>query len=247
MQRYFVSPDQIVNDQVIIVGDDVRHISKVLRYRTGDLIICSTGQGLDVKAEMISIEPDRVICRIVEKIKENRESDFRLILAQALPKADKMDWIIQKGTEIGISAFFPFTSERTIVQLDSKKEAKRIERWEKIAKEAAEQSQRSLIPPILPVMNWKELLNTFENRLAFIAYEQEEAETLFKAINKSLNFNEIILIIGPEGGFSPLEIEEAKKHGAISISLGKRILRTETAGLVGAANIIYHLEEVIQH
>ncbi len=244
MQRYFVQPEQFQDDKVFISGDDVHHISRVLRSETGDQLICSNGNGLDVVAEIIIIEAEQVVCKIISEIKESRESRVRLIVAQALPKADKMDLIVQKGTEIGASAFIPFTSKRTIVQLDAKKEQKRIERWQKIVKEAAEQAHRSIIPNVFSVMKWEELLKHTKDYLTLIAYEQETTQTIAKVLDQHVDVDAIMLIIGPEGGFTEEEIKEAEKHGAIAISLGKRILRTETAGMVGAANIFYHIEEL---
>lgn len=243
MQRYFVNKEQFSDNQVIITGDDVHHISKVLRGNIGDKIICANGEGYDVDAEIVSIDSKRVVCRIVNTLVDSREPKIELILAQALPKADKMDLIIQKGTEIGVTTFLPFTSERTIVQLNDKKEQKRVERWEKIAKEAAEQAHRSRVPKILPITTIKELLNNLDTVLPLIAYEKEDTNSLSKVLTKGLSDKKILLIIGPEGGFTEKEIRIAEEKGAIPISLGKRILRTETAGIVGAANIIYQLDE----
>ncbi|MFV9511014.1 16S rRNA (uracil(1498)-N(3))-methyltransferase [Tepidibacillus sp. LV47] len=242
MQRYFVPKDQFSEKQVWITGDDVKHITKVLRLQLGDTIICSNGEGLDVLAKIVEIMRNQVVCDIIEVIQDNRESPFHIILAQGLPKSDKMDFIIQKGTEIGVTSFLPFTSERTIVHLDANKEQKRLERWRKIAKEAAEQAHRSIIPQIHRVLSWHELLKQMEHEFTFIAYEKENTMTLYQALAKNLEQKRIMLVIGPEGGFSEKEIEEAKKRGATSISLGKRILRAETAGLVGVANLLYHLE-----
>jgi len=244
MQRYFIQPNQFNDQSVTIIGDDVHHITKVLRSKAGDQIICCDGLGKDALVKIDRIESDMIIGTVVSLIKDTRESDINVIIAQALPKADKMDLIIQKGTEIGVRSFIPFTSERTIVQLNEKKEQKRIERWMKIAKEAAEQAHRSVIPDILPVINWKQLLNKIanDNIKTLIAYEQEDTKSLYEALEQNSEAKTILLVIGPEGGFTEKEIETATEMGAISISLGKRILRTETAGLVGAANIIYHLE-----
>lgn len=243
MQRYFVNKEQFDGDKVTIIGDDVHHITKVLRYSPNDKIICSNGVGQDVIAEIMTLEPKQVICKIIERIEETREPNVKITLAQALPKSDKMELIIQKGTEIGVSSFLPFTSERTIVQLNEKKENKKFERWEKIAKEAAEQSHRSIIPQILPVHTFKQLINFAANKLTLIAYENENTNNLYEILKENAHTKEILLIIGPEGGFTEKEVAQATENGIYSISLGKRILRTETAGLVGVANIIYHLEE----
>lgn len=242
MQRYFVDKNQFFSDKVIIAGDDVHHITKVMRNNIGDKIICSNGHGQDAIVEIIEIENKQIVCKITDEHLENREPRTHITLVQGLPKADKMELIIQKGTEVGVSAFLPFTSERTIVQLDQKKEQKRLERWDKIAKEAAEQAHRSLIPKILPVVSFKELLKLNEDGLTLIAYEKENSRTLYQVLEQNNNVDKVFLIIGPEGGFSEQEIIAAEKNGAVSVSLGKRILRTETAGIVGVANILYHLD-----
>jgi len=245
MQRYFVQPEQFQEDKVVILGDDVHHVTKVMRFKPGDSLICADGQGLEVLAEIISIQQKQVVCKIISKIAESREPRLQLILAQAIPKSDKMDWIIQKGTEIGVSAFIPFTSKRTVVQLNEKKEQKRLERWHKIAKEAAEQAHRGKIPTLFSVMEWKEVLEIAKDNFAIIAYEQEKTQSLARILDQHLDkYQHIMLMIGPEGGFTEEEIEEAKAYGIVSVSLGKRILRTETAGMVAAANIFYHVEQL---
>ena len=248
MHRYFVDPNNMNKEVVKIVGDDVHHIAKVMRFQPGDQVICSDGKGNDVLARIDSIQAREVLCSIESTLTETAEPNVQLILAQGLPKADKMELIIQKGTETGISSFIPFTSQRTIVKLDQKKEQKKLERWDKIAKEAAEQAHRSKIPTIHPVFSWKELLDWMEGKLVLIAYEKENTMKLSKALADAIKntpqLKEAVLVIGPEGGFSEEEILQAEQRGAISVSLGKRILRTETAGLVGAANIVYHLEEL---
>ncbi len=246
MQRYFVNPNNFLDDKVIIVGDDVHHILKVLRYKAGDKVICSDNQGKSVIAIIESINHEQIECNVVSSTEEDNEPLLDITLAQALPKSDKMDFIIQKGTEIGITSFLPFISERTIVQLNDKKEQKRMERWGKIAKEAAEQSHRSKIPKILPIINFKELLKNIDSTFTLIAFEKEKTITLFEALESNRDIKKVLLVIGPEGGFTEREIEQATLHGANSISLGKRILRTETAGLVGTANILYHFEEYLR-
>jgi len=137
-----------------------------------------------------------------------------------------MDLIIQKGTEIGVSLFFPFISERTVIKLDEKKEQKRLERWRKIAKEAAEQSHRSKIPEIMPIVKFNDLIQYITGKTSLTAYEQENNLTLFQVLNNYSDLKELILVIGPEGGFTEQEISKLKSNGSLSVSLGKRILRT---------------------
>jgi 16S rRNA (uracil1498-N3)-methyltransferase len=246
MQKYFVLPTQVDPPHIFINGDDAYHMQNVMRLRTGSEVICSDGQGNDYLVEIVSISAKEVLTQIRSAFNENREPKVRVWIAQALPKSDKMEWIIQKGTEIGAVRFIPFTSRRTIVQLDAKKESKRMERWTKIAKEAAEQAHRSMIPTIDPITDWKKLVHLQEQAdLALIAYEgeSESGQMIGDAVRRwkddhgakgSVNIEcpTIVVAIGPEGGFHEEEVSFAKEAGWIPVGLGKRILRTETAGMV---------------
>lgn len=160
MQRYFVSTEQFTEHSVVIQGDDARHIGKVMRGKPGDQVIVSDGQAREALVEIESIEAGQVTAHIVESLAMDHEARIRVTVAQSLPKGDKMETVIQKCTEIGAVAFVPFESERTIVQYDGKKEGKRLERWRKIAKEAAEQSHRNRIPSIEQPLSWKGLLSS---------------------------------------------------------------------------------------
>ncbi len=249
MQRYFVNPEQMDNNTVTISGSDVHHIIRVMRFREGQSIVVSNGQGRDVIARIDQLsEADDVITATIERDVEpfeQRELPVRVSIAQSLPKSDKMDWIIQKGTELGAFQFVPFVSGRTIVRLNDKKEKQRIERWHKIAKEAAEQSHRSILPRIGSVLNWDQLLKIRSRfDLAVIAYENEQAVTLYEAISDFTAGSSIIMVIGPEGGFSREEVEQAVAAGFQPVSLGKRILRTETAALYGLSCLSYHYEQI---
>jgi 16S rRNA (uracil1498-N3)-methyltransferase len=242
MQRYFVSPQQMTDSTVMIKGDDVNHIVKVMRSKPGDEIICCSGEGRDVKAVLENLGPHEVTARIIEEKLPTREMPVYVTIAQGLPKGDKMELVIQKGTELGAFSFLPFTSQRTIVKLDDKKEKKRLERWQKIAKEAAEQSHRSRIPAIENVHNWEQLLAlapTFD--YALFAYEKEEG-SLAAALQTVPEDSRILLVIGPEGGFEEKEAVQAEESGMKRVSLGRRILRTETAPLYGLSCISYQFE-----
>ncbi|MBO8171423.1 MAG: 16S rRNA (uracil(1498)-N(3))-methyltransferase [Bacillaceae bacterium] len=245
MQRYFVDPPQMGENDLTITGDDVHHIKNVMRYGEGDEIIVSNGRGRDVTARIRHVSGEVVHCDIIGELDDNRELPVQITIAQSLPKADKMELIIQKGTELGAFQFLPVISERTIVRLDGKKAAKKIDRWSRIAKEAAEQSHRSRIPQITVIHTWRELLDqadAFDTRL--LAYEQEQGATLYEALQPLDEGSSILLLIGPEGGFSEKEVDEALSAGFRSISLGRRILRTETASLYGLSCISYHYEQV---
>jgi 16S rRNA (uracil1498-N3)-methyltransferase len=250
VQRYFVQPEQINPPEIMITGDDAHHLHNVMRFRPGDEVICCDGQGQDYLVKIVSINAKLVAAEIVGTLTESREPFAQVWLAQALPKSDKMEWIIQKGTEIGAVRFVPFTSKRTIVQLDAKKESKRLERWQKIAKEAAEQAHRSIIPGIDSVVDWKKLLVMKEEAdLALIAYEAESGQMIGDVVRPWIGQQghsvtrsgskrpSILIAIGPEGGFEQDEVKSALEAGWIPVGLGRRILRTETAGMVALTSI----------
>jgi len=243
MQRYFVSCEQMNDTKVVVTGDDVNHMAKVMRFLPGDRVICCNGEGRDVLAEIEKITSEHIQLKILEELSESRELPLKVTIAQGLPKGDKMDFIIQKGTELGAFSFLPFTSRYTVVKLDEKKEKKRVERWKKIAKEAAEQSHRSLVPHIANPLGWRELLakvSSFD--YALFAYEKEEETPLYQALKGIPKEASILLVIGPEGGFSEDEAREAEEAGMQRVSLGRRILRTETASLYGLSCISYEFE-----
>lgn len=243
MQRYFVDPKQMSETSVTITGEDVNHMVKVMRFRVGEKVICCNGEGRDVLAAIEELSPDEVHLHVLEELTKSRELPVEVTIAQGLPKGDKMDWIIQKGTELGAFSFWPFRSRYTVVKLDEKKEKKRVERWGKIAKEAAEQSHRSHIPHISNPLGWKELLAKAKSfDYALFAYEKDEETPLSLALKEIPAGASILLIIGPEGGFSEEEAREADQAGMKWVSLGRRILRTETASLYGLSSVSYEFE-----
>ncbi|MFD0715069.1 RsmE family RNA methyltransferase [Paenibacillus sp. GCM10027626] len=256
MQRYFIPPEQLGEHSALLTGDDAHHAVRVMRMEAGDCVIVSDGVSRAALVRAAAVTPSRVEADIVEWLPMNGEPRWSVTVAQSLPKGDKMELVIQKGTEIGAAAFIPFQSERMIVQYDSKKEAKRIERWSKIAKEAAEQAHRSRIPPVAAVQSWRGLLGEIAGYdLVLFCYEKEnEAEQAglraaihaFRSSHRALSDNElkVMLIVGPEGGFTEREAAEAEAAGAVLAGLGKRILRTETAALVGLACLMYESGEM---
>ncbi|MCQ4086160.1 16S rRNA (uracil(1498)-N(3))-methyltransferase [Saccharibacillus sp. JS10] len=250
MQRYFVEKEQVEANKVRILGEDARHISRVMRGRPGDKIIVCDGADLVVLAELETVEQSEVIADIIEEIAEKSEARFRVSIAQSLPKGDKLETVIQKCTEIGAHEFIPFLSERTVVQYDAKKEEKRLQRWSKIAKEAAEQSHRSRIPNVSQPLTYKQLLKRFgDYDLILFCYEKENGLQLRDAVRPFAQSHteagaNILLIIGPEGGFSEREALEAEAAGAAITGLGKRILRAETAGMTALSCILYESGEM---
>ncbi len=250
MQRYFVEKEQFENEKVRILGEDARHISRVMRGRAGDQIIVCDGVLRVVLAELEIVEQSEVIAVVLEEIAEKNEARFRVSIAQSLPKGDKLETVIQKCTEIGADAFVPFLSERTVVQYDAKKEEKRLQRWSKIAKEAAEQSHRSRIPVIKQPLTYKQLLKTFgDYDLVLFCYEKENGLQLRDAVRPFAESRQeseanVLLVVGPEGGFAEREADEAEAAGAKITGLGKRILRAETAGMAALSCILYESGEM---
>lgn len=251
MQRYFVSVEQFKENTVEINGEDARHISKVMRGKVGDKIIVSDGLSREALVELDSLEQGLVTATIVEQLDMLQEAQVKVTVAQSLPKGDKMETVIQKCTEIGAVSFVPFLSERTIVQYDSKKEEKRLDRWRKICKEAAEQSHRNIVPTVESSLTWSQLMKSFAQYDAvFFCYEKEHGLQLRDAVTPLIQHvavgstPTILLVVGPEGGFSEEECRKAEEAGATSVGLGRRILRCETAGMVALSCILYDFGEM---
>ncbi len=257
MQRYFVTPAQITEQHVVLTGEDARHLGAVMRAKPGDAFIACDGQGRDVLAKIESIDREAIRADIVQVLPTSAEMAWRVTVAQSLPKGDKLETVIQKGTEAGAFAFQPFLSRRTVVQYDERKEAKRAERWRKIAKEAAEQSHRSIVPEVRSVCDWKKLLGGL-SAYDLVLWCYEEEGRAGKGLRRTLaEFRKglggapagdrqpnLLLVVGPEGGFAPEEAEAAAAGGAVLTGLGGRILRTETAALYALACIAYESDEL---
>lgn len=249
MQHYFVPADHWTVDEVYISDDDLHHISRVMRMNQGDQIICNRPDGQTAICSILEITDNHVAAKIVEWLETNVEMPVKVAIAQAFPKGDKLDLILQKGTELGAVDFFLFHGARSIVKLDSKKVDKKLQRYRKIVKEAAEQSHRSLLPDVQVMSSFSELLkqaNTFDHKL--VAYEEttrsEKSDKLNVTYQKVQEGQSIFICIGPEGGFSESEIATLKEYGFICVRLGPRILRTETAALYALASLSYHFEEM---
>ena len=238
MPKFFVKNENIIDNQIKIEGQDVNHIKNVLRKRIGDKItICNSNIGQDYLCEIKNIEEENILCDILEKLETNCESNIKVTIFQGLPKADKMELIIQKSVELGVYDITPVEMKRSIVRLNEKDKNKKVERWQKISEVASKQSGRNIIPQINKIISIKEICNfVIEYDILLVAYENEEENTLKQEIK-------IGVLIGPEGGIDFNEIEELKEHGAKIITLGKRILRTETVALNILSVIMYELEK----
>lgn len=249
MQRYFLPGEQMDRFTCLLLGADAHHIQRVLRLKEGERIICCDGQGRSALAEIESLQPQEVRCRIIEELDEDRELPVKVTIAQGLPKGDKMDWVVQKGTELGASQFIPFISERTIVKYDQPKMEKKVKRWQSIAKEAAEQSHRQHLPNVCPIVQLSELLEV-QADLKLVADEALSQRSnrgrspFVQALGQLKPDQEVLVVIGPEGGLTRDEVNLLKEHGFIPIDLGKRILRTETASQYVLASLSFYFEQM---
>ena len=234
MSKFFVKENQINNDKIHILGEDVNHIANVLRMKKEDEVqICNQETGENYITKIISFSKDEIECEIVKKIIETVESNVDITLFQGIPKFDKMELIIQKNTEVGVKKIVPVLMERTVVKLDEKTANKKIDRWKKIAEYAERQSMRDRIQEIEDIINLQDI-SKHDYDVVLVAYENEEKNMLKQELKKLQGKDryKIAIVIGPEGGISEKEIELLKNLGASFVLLGKRILRTETAGIV---------------
>lgn len=233
MYHFFVNPDQIDTKQIQIMGSDVNHIKNVLRMKPGEKILVGNGRDCDYLCQIRELTGERVVADILSMDETGTEIPARIYLFQGLPKGDKMEWIIQKAVELGVYQVIPVVTKRTIVKLDAKKEEQRIRRWNAIAEGAAKQSKRTRIPTVAGLMTLKEAFSFAEGLdLSFIPYELEKGmEHTRRELEKIRQGMQIGVFIGPEGGFEESEIQMALTSHIVPVSLGKRILRTETAGL----------------
>ena len=244
MQRFFVEPHQIDEEahQIHITGSDVNHISNVLRMKTGEELWISDGSKYEYRCTIESFEPDEVLLHIVYSQEPEYELPCRIYLFQGLPKADKMELIIQKAVELGAYEIIPVETKRCVVKLDGRKSAKKTARWQQISESAAKQSKRMLIPNVHEVL--REALKYAESMdVRLVPYELARGMQETKEILAGIEPGQSVgIFIGPEGGFEEKEIEAAIEGGAKPITLGRRILRTETAGLAILSVLMFQLE-----
>ena len=246
MDRFFVEKKNInlENNTCTIEGEDVKHISKVLRCKIGEELEVCDSDNNEYICEITNIDKSNVELDILEKVDIKRESDLKIKLYQGLPKGPKMEMILQKLTEVGVDEIILVQTKRSVVKVDDKKEDKKIERWERIIYEAAKQSKRGKIPKLRGVLSFKEALVDMQNNDFNIApYENERTKSIKQAI-KSLDISNIGIFVGPEGGFDESEIEAIENINGQSVSLGPRILRTETASVVASSIVLYELSDL---
>lgn len=251
MPKFFISQEQIDGNNLKIKGKDVNHIRNVLRKKINDEItVCNIENQKDYLCTINELEKEYINCTIVTELEKNVESNVKLTILQGLPKADKMELIIQKSVELGANAIIPVEMKRCVVKLDSKSENKKIERWQKIAESAAKQSGRNTIPQVKNIHTIKDLINIKDEYDAIIVcYENEKTNSLkkeLKSIKEMLKAKleiKIAVVIGPEGGLEEKDVEELQQNGAKIVTLGNIILRTETVALNILSVIMYEFSE----
>lgn len=247
MPRFFIENKQVNDNRINILGEDINHIKNVLRKNIGETIeICNKDNQENFICKIIKLDNNEIECEIIKKI-DSQESNVEITVFQGLPKADKMELIIQKSVELGVFDITPVEMKRCIVKLSEKDEIKKIDRWQKISEVAAKQSGRNIIPKINNIVNVEKICNMSEKYdIVFVAYENEKNLTLKEALKKISNEKKenikIAIVIGPEGGLEEKDVAKMALSGAKVVTLGKRILRTETVALNMISNIMYELE-----
>lgn len=245
MYKFFVEPEQIVEDTVFITGEDVNHIVHVLRMKKGEQVLVSTSNDREYLCEITALEEEAVQLKLLDVYGSNRELPIEVTLYQALPKGDKMETVIQKMVELGAVRIVPVVTKRCVVQLDQKKAAKKVARWNAISEAAAKQSKRNKIPEVMMPMSFAEaLLDAKKLEAALIPYENAEGmEQARCMVDEAAKKRSLGIFIGPEGGFTEQEIEKSQQNGVKPISLGHRILRTETAGMMLMSVIMFATDQ----
>lgn len=245
MYQFFVEPGQIQGNKIIITGGDVNHIKNVLRMRPGEELSVSNGtDGKEYRCGIETLSEEEIVCELRFVKEEGVELPSKIYLFQGLPKGDKMELIIQKAVELGVYEVIPVSCARAVVKLDEKKAKGKTARWQGIAQAAAKQSRRGIIPKVKEVMSFKEaVIYSRCAEIRMIPYElAEDMEKTRELIGSLKPGRDVAIFIGPEGGFAGEEVETAVKEGISPITLGRRILRTETAGMAVLSMIMYHLE-----
>lgn len=246
MHRFFVDKGSIIgaNEKLRITGEDVNHIKNVLRLKCGEDILVGDGDGTDYQCTISDISNDCVEADIIDVFRNSAELPVKITLFQGMPKADKLELIIQKAVELGACEIVPVITKRSVVKVDEKKADKKIDRYNGIAMAAGKQSGRGIVPEVKPFMTFKQALSYADSMdMTIIPYEQAKGIEYSKEVIKDIYGKKSLgIFIGPEGGFANEEVELAISHGAKCITLGNRILRTETAGLAVLSIIMFELE-----
>ena len=245
MSGFFVAPENVSENEIRITGSDVNHIKNVMRMKAGDVINVSDGTGFTYVCEIAGFQKDELLLGIKSREFSGSELKTRISLFQGLPKKDKMEFIIQKAVELGVYDIYPVITERTVVKIDDRKVADRVERWNRISESAAKQSGRGIIPVVHEPISFKNALTLAAETCDTVLIPYENAQGMAyadKCFTEAVKKSSSAVFIGPEGGFSEEEAEAAVAAGALAVSLGSRILRTETAGMTALSIMMFKAE-----
>ncbi len=247
MHRFFINNADISGDKLFIKDkNELNHIKRVLRLKAGDKIIAFDGSGYEYEALLVNTSTEIGEATIINKLFNPNNTKFNLSLVQGIAKGDKMDLIVQKAVELGVASIYPVLTEHTVVSYQGDKAVKKVARWKSIAVEACKQCQRNTLLDIKPIASLTEVIKEIGSYNAIMLYEKE-TDIRLKELLKSLDFieqNDLFLMVGPEGGFSDIEVAIARQNNINIATLGSRILRTETASLIGAAIVLYELGDL---
>lgn len=244
MARFFIEKEDI-RDGFLYVREGAHHILHVLRLGVGDSLTLCDGKGTDYDCRIEEVREEELVCRAVASRRADTEPEVEITLYQGVPKGDKMEWIIEKGVECGISRIIPVEMLRSVSRPEKKKAEAKTQRWNKIARAAAKQSQRGRIPEVLSPQSIRQCLAMLaEYDLVLVCYEEERRNSLRKVLEEHAHARRIAIVIGPEGGLEEEEVQEFTAQGAIVVGLGPRILRTETAGMVAASLVLYEFGQL---
>lgn len=245
MYRFYISEEQIAENEIIITGGDVNHIKNVLRLEEGDWVTACNGRGKDYVSRILKMDKEQVVLQ-VEKVQDTgTELPAKITLFQGLPKKEKMEFIIQKAVELGVYEIVPVMMKRCVVKLDDKKTTKKQERWQAIAEAAAKQCDRGIIPVVRKPVSMEEAIDMAKSlEYNMIPYElQDGIDRSREIVAHACQQESVGIFIGPEGGFEPFEVEQAVAAGMEPVTLGKRILRTETAGMALLAIMMFQMQQ----
>lgn len=237
MRRFLLS-DRLA-DKMVVAGGEAHHMLRVLRLAAGDQVVVVDPVGQAAVARITQASDTEVFLSMETKLEEEREAPITIRLAQGLPKSDKMDFIVQKAVELGISEIIPMEADTSVVRYDAAKQQNRRERWQKIAAEAAKQCQRTIVPNVAAVQDLAKLLAATGGETQIIVLYEGQVPLGLKQVLRERPGNDYLLIIGPEGGLSSREVQLAQERGAAIVTMGPRILRTETAALAAIAAVMY--------
>ena len=242
MTRFFVAPEEMMDNFLVLTRENANH-AKVLRIKTGERVVVCDGTGKECMCTVSDVSPDQ-ISLVVDNVRESEaEARVKASVYMAFSKGDKLEHVIQKATELGAYEIVAFPSARCVSKPDEKSLKKKLERWQKIAASAAEQSGRGVVPEVVVLNSYSSALKrAAQADLAILFYENEQATTLHMALNEN-EFSAVSLLTGPEGGLEPSEVEQAMQEGLSVCTLGKRILRCETAPLCALSAVMYHVGE----